>query len=200
MTAFSAYLKSRATGRTVAGLVIFALLLGVVQYAVLIPNFQAATTFKPFDVQSPLTRYMIAIQLGAYEDAAAPAYLPFILVDTLLAFVSAAALMLLWSWLFAAQSTRVFTFLERGLVVLVPVYTLLCNIAENIAFARLIGGLPAESYVGTLEFAVTIHSVHTAFLDLQMILTVVFVVLFALAAGAQARSGALRGGMAANGE
>src|SRR5690606_16403265 len=121
----------------------------------------------------PLTRYMIAIQLGAYGDGAAPAYLPFVLVDTLLAFVSAAALILLWSWLFRAQPTRASAFLERGLVVLVPVYTLLCNIAENIAFARLIGGLSGDAYARTISFAVTAHGVHAAFLDLQMILTVV---------------------------
>ncbi len=200
MTALTAYLKSRATGRAVAGLVIFALLAVLVQYAVLIPNFQAATTFKPFDVQVPLTRYMIAIQLGAYQETAARAYLPFVLVDTLLSFVTAAALMLLWSWLFRMQPTRVFAFFERGLVVLVPAYTLVCNIIENIAFARLIGGLSGEAYVKTLEFAVTIHGVHTAFLDLQVILTVVFVILFGLAAGAQARAGALRGETAADGE
>ena len=200
MTALSSYLKSRATGRAVAGLVIFALLAVLVQYAVLIPNFQAATTFKPFDVQVPLTRYMIAIQLGAYHPTAAPAYLPFVLVDTLLSFVSAAALMLLWSWLFRTQPTRVFAFLERGFVVLVPVYTLICNVIENIAFARLIGGVSGEAYARTVEFAVTIHSVHNAFLDLQMILTIVFVILFALAAGTKARSATLREETAANGQ
>lgn len=201
MTSLTEYLKSRATGRTVAGTVVFALLVVLVQYTVLIPHFQAATTFRPFDVQFPLTRYMIAIQLGAYGETAGPAYLPFLLVDTLLAFVSAGALMFLWAWLFGRQPTRIFSFLERGAVILVPAYTLACDIAENIAFARLIGGrLSGEAYANTIQFAVTVHSVRGAFLDLQVILTVIFVILFGLAAGTQQRSGALRGETAVNGE
>ena len=166
----------------------------------LIPHFQASTSFIPFDVQFPLTRHMIAIQLGAYESNARAAYLPFLLVDLLLAFASAAALLLLWSWLFSQHRTRVFAFLERGAVLLVPVYTLCCDIAENVAFARLVGGLSGESYVGTIKFAVTVHGIRGALLDLQVILTIVFVILFALAAGKQEQTGALRGETMVNGE
>lgn len=201
MTAFTEFLKSRATGRAVAGTVIFALLIVLIQYALLIPHFQAATGFKPFDIQFPLTRYMVAIQLGAYGESAGPAYLPFILVDVLLACVSAAALMLLWAWLFRRQPTRVFAFLERGAVLLVPVYTLACDIAEDVAFARLIGGrLSREQFAGTIDFALMAHGVRGAFLDLQVILTLIFVILFGLAAGRQPRSGALEGETAANAE
>jgi len=195
MTAFAEYLKSRASGRAVAGSVLFALLILVLQYGVLIPHFQAATGLKPFDLQFPLTKYMIAIQLGTYPPGAGAAYLPFLLIDLLLALVSAAALMLLWSWLFRQRPFGAFSFLERGGVILVPVYTLVCDIAENIAFARLVGGgLSGDSYVDTIEFAVTIHSVRAAFFDLQMILTALFVILFALAAGKQRRSGSAQGG------
>jgi hypothetical protein len=195
MSAFAEYLKSRASGRAVAGTVLFALLILVLQYGVLIPHFQAATGLKPFDMQFPLTKYMIAIQLGTYPPGAGTAYLPFLLIDLLLAIVSAAALMLLWSWLFRQRSSGPFSFLERGGVTLVPVYTLVCDIAENIAFARLVGGgLSPDSHAGTIEFAVTIHSVHGAFLDLQMILTVLFVILFGLAAGKQERAGTAQGG------
>ena len=90
-------------------------------------------------------------------------------------------------------------FFERGLVILVPLYTLGCDIGENIAFARLIGGVSPETYSSTIQFAATVHSVRGAFLDLQVILTVLFVILFGLAAGTQARPGAFRGETAING-
>ena len=200
MTALTEYFKSRASGRAVAGAVIFALLVVLVQQTLLVPHFQAVTGVKPLDVQFPLSRYTIAIQLGAYGPDAGAAYLPFLLVDMILAVASATALVLLWAWLFRQQRTRLFSFLERGAVILVPAYTLGCDIAENIAFARLIGGLSGESYVETIEFAVTVHSVRGALLDVQVILTVLFVMLFGLAAGKQERSGALRGETAINGE
>lgn len=199
MTAFTEFLKSRASGRAVAAAAIFALLVVVVQYWVLIPYFQDVTTFKPFDVQFPLTRYMVAIQLGAYERTAGPAYLPFFVVDLLLGFVSAGTLVLLWSWLFR-RPNRISSFFERGGIIFVPFYTLGCDIAENIAFARLIGGLSGESYAGTLQFAVTVHGVRGALLDLQVILTVLFVILFALGTGAREQPGSLRGETAVNGE
>jgi hypothetical protein len=200
MTALTQYFKSRASGRAVAGAVIFALLVVLVQQTLLVPHFQAVTGFKPLDVQFPLSRYTIAIQLGAYGQDAGAAYLPFLMVDLVLAAASAAALVLLWAWLFRQQRTRMFSFLERGAVILVPVYTLGCDFAENVAFARLIGGLSGESYAGTIEFAVMIHSVRGALLDVQVILTVLFVILFGFAAGKQERPGALRGETAINGE
>ncbi|MGE4062439.1 MAG: hypothetical protein AB7E79_03635 [Rhodospirillaceae bacterium] len=200
MSGLANYLKSRASGRAVTGAMIFAFLVVLVQHAVLIPHFQAATTFKPFDVQFPLTKYMIAIQLGAYEETAAAAYLPFVVVDLLLALVSTAALMLLWAWLFRAQPNRLFAFLERGAIFLLPVYTLACDIAENVAFARLIGGLAGANYAGTIDFAVMIHGVRGALLDLQVILTVVFVILYSLSVGARQPAGALRGEVAVDGD
>lgn len=200
MIGLASYLKSRASGRAVAGAVIFALLIVLVQHTVVIPYFQAVTSFKPFDVQFPITRYMIAIQLGAYDERAAGAYLPFLLVDLLLAIVSAAALMLLWAWLFREQPNRVFSFFERGAVLLVPLYTLLCDIAENAAFARLIGGLDGAAHADTIDFAVMVHNVRGAFLDLQVILTVVFVIVFALSLGKRRESDGLGGETVVNGE
>lgn len=199
MTAFTEFLKSRASGRAVAAAAIFALLVVVVQYWVLIPHFQAVTTFKPFDVQFPLTRNMIAIQLGAYERTAGPAYLSFFFVDLLLAFVSAGTLMLLWSWLFR-RPNRISSFLERGGIIFIPLYTLGCDVAENIAFARLIGGLSGESYADTIQFAVTVHGVRGALLDLQVILTVLFVILSGLGTGKREEPGSLQGETAVNGE
>lgn len=200
MNALTQYLKSRATGRTVTGAAIFALLVFVVQKTLLIPHFQGATTFIPFDAQFPLTRHMIAIQLGAYGPSARAAYFPFLLVDVLLAFASAVALMLLWAWLFKQQRSRVTAFLERGVVILVPVYTLCSDIAENVAFARLIGGVSGQSYVDTIKFAVTAHEIRGALLDLQVILTVLFVILFAWAAGKQEQTRAPGGETTVNGE
>ncbi|MCC6912111.1 MAG: hypothetical protein IT566_00300 [Rhodospirillaceae bacterium] len=199
MTAFTEFLKSRANGRAVAAAAIFAVLVFVVQDRVLIPHFQAVTGFKPFDVQFPLTRYMVAIQLGAYERTAGPAYLPFFMVDMLLSFVSAGTLMLLWSWLFR-RPNRISGFLERGGIIFVPLYTLGCDVAENIAFARLIGGLTGESFARTVEFAVTVHGMRGALLDLQVILTLLFVILFGLGAGTRRQSGSLQGETAIDGE
>lgn len=199
MTAFTEFLKSRANGRAVAAAAIFAVLVFVVQDRVLIPHFQAVTTFKPFDVQFPLTRYMVAIQLGAYERTAGPAYLAFFTVDLLLSFVSAGTLMLLWSWLLR-RPNRISGFLESGGIIFVPLYTLGCDIAENIAFARLIGGLTGESFARTVEFAVTVHSMRGALLDLQVILTLLFVILFGLGAGTRRQSGSLQGETAIDGE
>ncbi|MGE3332114.1 MAG: hypothetical protein AB7I36_00605 [Rhodospirillaceae bacterium] len=199
MTTFTEFLKSRASGRAVAAAVIFALLVVVVQQWVLVPHFQAVTTFKPFDVQFPLTRYMIAIQVGAYERTAGPAYLPFFVVDLLLSFVSAGTLMLLWAWLFR-QPNRISAFLERGGIIFVPLYTLACDIAENIAFARLIRGPTGESFGATVEFAVTAHSMRGALLDLQVILTLLFVILFGLGIGRANQPGSPERETASNGE
>ncbi len=199
MTSFTEFLKTRASGRAVAAAVIFAVLIVIVQQWVLVPHFQSVTTFKPFDVQFPLTRYSLAIQLGAYEKTAAPAYFPFFAVDLLLAFVSAGTLMLLWAWLLR-RPTRLSMFLERGGIIFVPLHTLICDIAENIAFARLIGGLPSESFASTVEFAVSVHAVRGALLDVQAILTVLFVILFGLGAGKGKPAGSLQGETAVHGE
>jgi hypothetical protein len=44
MNALTQYLKSRATGRTVTGAVIFALLVVLVQHTLLIPHFQTRSS------------------------------------------------------------------------------------------------------------------------------------------------------------
>jgi len=182
MTALSAYLKVHATGRAVATALILAFLLYLIQFTLLIPHFRALTGFAPLDVQFPLTRYMVAIQLGAYDARTPLAYLPFVLVDQVLNVVTAVAIMLLWSWLFREQPNKVFDFLERGAVILIPVYALLFDFAENVLFARLIGGLDGEAYVNGIKWAVTAHTLRGAFLDLQVLLTILFVILFGLTA------------------
>lgn len=194
MASLSAYLKSCASGRAVVAAVLFALLIYFVQTAVLVPQFRAVTGFPPFDLQFPLTRYMIAIQLGAYDGRAAAAYLPFLLADQILSFAAAWALMLLWAWLFRVQPNPVFDFLERGAVILIPVYALLCDIGENLAFSRLIGGLEGGAYVHGIRVAVFFHGVRGAFLDLQVILTIAFVILFLLTAVRKGRPESDAGG------
>ncbi len=104
-----------------------------------------------------------------------------LLVDQFLNFITAAALMLLWSWLFREQPNPISRFLERGAIILVPVYAVLCDIAENLLFSRLIGGLEGEAYIQGIQWAVTVHNVRGALLDLQVILTVAFVILYGLA-------------------
>lgn len=192
MTALSTLLHKYATGRTVVSGVIFAGLVYLIQSAILVPYFRAVTGFVPFDLQFPLTRYMMAIQLGAYDSRAPAAYLPFVVTDTVLNALTTTVLMLLWTWLFHAQPNRVFDFFQRGAVMLVPVYALLCDMAENLAFSALIGGLSGEQAILALRVGVVAHNVRGAFLDLQMIFTLVFVILFALVA--VRRHGTLRVG------
>lgn len=184
MTGLTAYLKGRATGRAVAASVILAALLYLLRDAVLVPYFRDVTGFVPFDVQFPLTRFMMAIQLGAYHSPAAArvAYLPFLVIDVLYAFASAASLMFLWTWLFMRQPNQIFDFLERGAVVLVPAYTLICDVGENIAFAWLVGDRSGEGHPIGFWLAEVIHGVRGALLDLQMILTGVFVIIFVFTA------------------
>lgn len=181
MIALAAYIKARATGRAVAAAMVLCLLLALMLRAVLVPYFRSATGFVPFDMQFPLSHYTIPIQLGAYSTAAAAAYLPFLMVDLLLATVSAGALMLLWGWLFRVSSP-VFAFFERGGIFLVPIYTLICDVGENVAFARLVArGLAGEAYSDAIQIAVIVHRLRGALLDLQVILTVTFVIVFAIA-------------------
>lgn len=181
MTALAAYIKAHATGRAVAAAMMLCLLLAVLLRVVLVPYFKSATGFVPFDMQFPLSHYTIPIQLGAYGNAAAGAYLPFLMVDLLLASISAGALMLLWGWLFRAPSAA-FGFFERGGIFLVPIYTLVCDVCENVAFARLVArSLAGEAYADAIQFAVIVHRLRGALLDLQVILTVTFVIIFAVA-------------------
>src|SRR4051812_9773601 len=91
---------SRVTGRLVIGAIGVALGLTVVRFF-LSDAFRSVTGFVPFDLQFPLGRQAIAIQLGALgKGVAAQAYVPFAVADALLAAAAAWAIALLWMWIF----------------------------------------------------------------------------------------------------
>jgi hypothetical protein len=181
MRGLTAFLSSRATGRNIIGTSMAAAVMWSAATFILIPAYRDITGFAPFDVQSPLSRFMIGIELGAFEESAAiGAYIMFAIVDGLRGILLACAVMLSWLWLFARRPTKLSAMLVRGGILLVPWYVVLLDITAKFAFARLLKGLSGASYGATIEFAATVHRIEFAFIDLRNYLTVAFIVLAAL--------------------
>ncbi len=138
--------------------------------------FFAATGFIPFDLQAALKPPTIAIQLGAYQSPGVERlYSAFAVVDAMFAVAVAAAVALSWLWLSARAPNRLFDFLMRGGVIVLPVISGTLDVIENVGFHRLIGGLKGESYADTIQLTATLHQVKTASIYVRDFLTVVFV-------------------------
>jgi hypothetical protein len=162
---------SRVTGRVVIGAVGVALGLAAARLF-LSSAFRSVTGFVPFDLQFPLGRQAIAIQLGALgKGVAAQAYVPFAIADALLALAAAWAIALLWLWIFHKAPNRLFVFLSRGGIFLVPVTAGVLDIAENVEFYRLIHGLSGPAYADTIEMTTSVHALKSAFVYVRDYLT-----------------------------
>lgn len=166
------FLKSRATGRNLVIVALFTIALGLLSHLVLAPIYRGITGFAPFELQSSLSKFMIAVELGALaEGAATKTYISFAAVD--LAYVLATALLftLFWPWLFVKSPTRLNAFLVRGGILLLPSYIAVLDLAAKVGFFRLLRGLAGPSYAMTVEFCAVVHRLKFAVIDIRNGLT-----------------------------
>jgi hypothetical protein len=172
-----AFLKMRATLRGLAFAAGVAALLALTVHVALIPPYEAITGYVPFDAQARLSQFMVGVELGAFaKGAATGAYVIYAVGDALSAVATAWLFMLFWQWLFARAPTRLFAFLARGGILLVPVYVLALDLAAKVGFFRLVKGLEEPSYAATVDFSVTVHRLAMALADLRNYVTAVLVV------------------------
>lgn len=160
--------------------------LGLLARFVFSPLYHGVTGFLPFDVQSPLSKIMIAVELGAFDkDAALTPYMLFAGIDLAYGLATAALFTLAWMWLFAkyprgSGASVLFDFLRRGGIAMLPSYVVVLDIVSKIGFFRLIGGLSGEDYAGAVEFCATVHRLKFALADIRNYLTVSFLIAVAV--------------------
>ncbi|MBY0509520.1 MAG: hypothetical protein K2P94_05150 [Rhodospirillaceae bacterium] len=173
-----AFLKSNATPRglgVAAGAVM--LLMLTVQFA-LIPPYEAITGYLPFDAQPRLSQFMVGVELGAFaKGTATMAYVMYAIGDALADMATAWLFVLFWHGLFEKIPTRLFAFLARGGILLVPLYVLAMDLAAKAGFFRLLNGVEGPSYAATADFSVTVHRLAMVLADLRNYLTAAFVVI-----------------------
>ncbi len=177
----AALLKIYATPRGIVVAVAAAIALGVISHFVMAPNYRDVSGFAPFDVQFPLSPFVIAVELGGHApDSATTAYLLFAVADFAYALATAGVFTLLWAWLFFKAPTRLFAFLARGGILMVPFYAAILDLAAKVGFFRLVRGLGGSAYAGTVEFCATIHRLESALLDIRYYLTAAFLLIIAV--------------------
>ena len=170
------YLLSRATGLNLLIVLTIAVVLALLSRFVMAAIFREVAGFEPFDLQAPLSRNMLAIELGTMDKGTAMGfYIPFMAIDVLFAVASAFVYALFWGWLFAKVPTRLFAFLRQGGILLAPFAAIFCDLAAKGGFVRLLHGLSGPAYAAAIEFSVTAHRFKYAFVDLRNYLSVAFV-------------------------
>ncbi len=175
------FLKSRATGRSLIIVAAVTSVLGLTSHLILAPIYRGITGFTPFDFQSSLSNFMIAVELGAFaEGAATNAYVTFATVDMAYVLATAYLFTLLWSWLFVKSPTRLFAFLVRGGILLLPSYIVVLDLVAKIGFFRLLRGLSGPSYAMTVEFCAVVHRLKFAVMDIRNGLTAAVVLAVAV--------------------
>ena len=178
-------LKSWTGGRGFIAAVVIAGILALVERFSLIPAYRAVTGFTPFDVQFPLSHFMVGVELGAFDKAAARGvYIAFAAVDAVYQLAVAGVFTLLWMWLFARAPMALVAFLRRGGILMVPTYAVLLDLVTKAGFVRLLQGPGGADAGGIIEFSVTVHRLAFAVADIRNILTAVFL---ALAVGVAVR-------------
>ena len=178
------FLKSRitpwaplwTTGRGFFAIAAVAAVLGLISNYVVAPAYREIAGFLPFDLQYPLSRFMIGVELGTFDGATAiKAYVLFAAVHFALGIVVAALFTLFWAWLFLKVPTRLFSFLRRGGILMVPWYVVPVDLLGKIGFFRLLGGLSWPPYDLTIELCAPINRFKFAMVDIRNYLTVAFV-------------------------
>jgi hypothetical protein len=149
-------------------------LLQILQRTVTAPYFEKISGFTPLDIQFPLGSVALAIQLGAYGEGAASAYMVFAASEILIALTVAVFFLVLWRWMFSVSPNGAFIFLRRGGILIAPFAAVVCDIAETAGFARLISGVPESFYESTMEFSVLMHRLKFIFQDIRIYFTLFF--------------------------
>jgi hypothetical protein len=172
------FLKSNATPRGFAVAVSVVALLTLTVQCALIPPYEAITGYVPFDAQPRLSQFMVGVELGAFTKGAATApYVFYAIGDAFAAMATAWLFVLFWHSLFERVPTRLFTFLTRGGILMVPVYVLVLDFVAKVGFFRLLHGIEEPSYAATVDFSVTVHRLAMALADLRNYLAAAFVVI-----------------------
>lgn len=174
----TALLKAYATVRGILAAAVIVALLALLVRLVLIPAYQDVTGFIPFDAQPRLSQVMIGIELGAFaKGAATDAYTLFAMGDIVRGMAVAWFFTLVWAWLFAKAPSRLFGFLARGGIFLVPTYVVILDVAAKLGFYRLLLGLSDPDYSAVANFSVTAHRLSFALADLRLYLTAGFILI-----------------------
>ncbi len=184
----SAFLLAKATGRNVLmALGLVALVVAAFNFF-FTPHYQAASSgFVPFDMQFPLTREMIIIQLGAMTDAGPAAYVLFAAADMAFPLIAAAFTILFWAWLVTKSgSAALLAAFGRGWWIW-ALFPALCDLGENVAFLKIILSHP-EPMLREIDVAVLLHRGKAVFLALSQMLTVILILTTVTMRVRQARS------------
>lgn len=147
----------------------------------LVPEYREVTGFLPFDLQSPLSPVMIGVELGAFEKgAAAQIYRIFAGVDFAAGLFIAFLFSALWAWIFTKAPTRVFDFLKRGGILMMPAYVVVLDAITKVGYARILG-FDAPGYGEIIAFCATVHRLKFALIDIRNYVTVAFLLIAAIA-------------------
>jgi len=166
------------TGRGFFAIAAVAAVLGLLARFALAPVYRDLTGFLPFDLQVPLSRFMIGVELGAFDGASAiSAYVIFAAIHFAFGIAVAALFTLLWAWLFSLTSSRVFAFLKRGGILMVPWYVVIVDLLGKVGFYRLLGGLQWPAYALTIELCAPLHRFKFAMADIRNYVTIAFVLI-----------------------
>lgn len=161
--------------RSVAVTLVISGLLQAFQSLVAEPYFEGVTGFRPFDTQFPLSPVAVTIQLGAYGEGAAEAYLVFAVCEILTALSVATLFIVLWRWVFSTFPNKTFDLLRGGGILIAPFAAPICDVVETMGFARLISGVPTSSYESTMELCILMHKLKFIFQDIRLYFTLFFV-------------------------
>ena len=176
----SAFLLAKATGRNVLialGLVV--LWIGAFNFF-FTPHYQAVSSgFVPFDMQFPLSREMIIIQLGAMTDAAPAAYVLFAAADMPFPLIASALTILFWAWLVTKSgSPALLGAFQRGWWIW-GLFPAICDLGENVFFLGIILKHP-EPMLSWIEKAIYVHRGKAAFLAMNQAATIALMIVTAV--------------------
>ncbi|MCB2106086.1 MAG: hypothetical protein KDE14_00240 [Rhodobacteraceae bacterium] len=175
MTSIAAYLRTRASTRAVgiALIVVIAFILAFRFY--LVPAYQAVSGgFVPFDMQFPLGRTAMVIQMGAFGPRTLLAYLRFGIADMLFSPALAAATMLLWAWLINQAAVRQLSqWFAEGLWV-AALFPMICDLGENTLFMRIV--FSDRFLPDAMDTAILIHRAKSVMTSLTSAITVALAV------------------------
>ena len=180
MVTLSAFFSRQATGRNVLiALAALVFCIGLFN-VVLTPMYQAVSSgFVPFDLQFPLTREMIIIQLGAMGPGSFAAYARFTAVDMAFPMIASTFMLLLWAWLVQKSGSEMLRgAFERGWWIW-AVFPAVCDLTENFFFLQIFATYP-EPALDAIEIAVDVHRGKLAFLTISQGITVGLAVMTAL--------------------
>lgn len=175
------WLAACATVKGLAMIAGIAAVLHLLARAYLVPIYREITGFVPFELQSQLSKFMIAVELGAFEKgAASEIYRVFAAVDFAAGIFSALLFSALWVWLFAKAPSRVFGYLKRGGIAFLPFYVVVLDVITKVGYTRLLGELDSASFAATIELCAAVHRLKFALVDIRNYATIALLLIAAV--------------------